>query len=365
MMAPSQLPAGRVIKNLLARITKNEKDGEAEYLLGRTYYSLYCSRDPRVIALYGTESAPRFPRVHTSPWEFKGVIGKDPVAISNMQSALKHLGIAVQLGGSEPGLHQLTLACAYEASAPVAAQLEPGGTSAAFKLRALKAYETSFTESRPKDKLRSYGQMPGTYESWISIEAAEGILRLDPKSRMSAEIKAHQQFMRQLPSGPITPLIFSIKGPRSLTTLLDPSRVVRFDLDGTGAPQRYSWVKSDTAFLVWQPVKGTRIRSGRQLFGSATWWLMPRNAYAAMSLLDDNADGWLSGAELRSLAVWMDANQNGVAEPSEVVSVDSVGISGLKTSYTGKIGESLVSVGGLRMTNGRVLPTYDWVTRRR
>ncbi len=366
MIGPSQLPAERVIRNLEARLAKNPKDGEAEYLLGRTHYALYCAGDPRVIALYGTDAAPRFPSTHPSLWEFQEIKPqKDPKQISRAKSAIKHLQKAVHLGGGEPGLYELTLACAFEASSQDAPSVQMHATRKSFLTSARSWYIRSFQESRPKDVTRPYAQMPMTYENWISIEAAAGVLRIDPKSSLKKEIEAHRLAMSKLPSGPITPLIFSLTTKKSLNELLDSSRIVKFDLDGTGAPQQYAWVKPTTAFLVWQPYKGNAIRSGRQLFGSATWWLMPPNAYAAMSLLDDNTDGWLTGRELLSLAVWQDSNQNGVAEPREVNSVSSVGIAGLKTSYDARAGQSLVSLRGLRMSDGRIIPSYDWVTSAR
>jgi hypothetical protein len=169
--------------------------------------------------------------------------------------------------------------------------------------------------------------------------------------------------MAKLPGGPITPIIFSLTRPAALKELLDPSRRVQFNLDGTAAPQQYSWVKPETAFLVWQPNPFRRIQSGRDLFSSATWWLMPAHGYAAMALLDDNQDGWLTGTELKCLAVWQDCNQNGIAEPSEVRPLAHVGVAGLKTTYSVGIGESYGSPFGLKMADGRVLSTYDWVTR--
>lgn len=363
MMGPSEFPADRIIKNLETRIAKNPKDGMAEYMLGRTYYSLYCARDPRSIRLYGTVESPRFPSVHTSPWEFKNLTPKedDSVSLSNAKKGITHLTKAIKLGGGEPGLFQLTLACAYEASSHSASKIAPG--SKTFTKLAVSAYEASFKESRSIDVKRPFQKMAGTYESWISTEACDGILRLDPNSRLSGEIAKHREAMRKLPTGPITPLIFSLEKSNSLDDLLDPTKVVSFDLDGTGAPQNYAWVKPETAFLVWQPDQKLAIRSGRQLFGSATWWLMPQNAYDAMALLDDNADGWLRGREIKDLAIWRDLNQNGISEAHEVVSIESVGIVGLKTSFSGRTGESYVCISGLKLADGRLLPTYDWVTR--
>lgn len=362
-MSPSSLPAARVISNLEARIRKNPADAEQRYMLGRVYYTMFCANDSRAIRLYGTEASPSFPNEHTSPWEFQSrkpsFGGK---ATLNLQKALRSLKQAVMMGGGTPGLYSLTLACAYEAGIPLAAKVERGATGATFRKKALEYYARSFQESQATDRKQPTAQMPLTWAKWISIEAGESVLRLESKSSLKGAIEDHNGFMSRLPSGPITPIIFSVTKSAGLADLLDPSKTVRFDLDGTGAPQRYSWVKPDTAFLVWHPNPSRKVRSGRQLFGSATWWLMPANGYAAMSLLDNNQDGWLTRQELAGLAYWQDVNQNGVAEANEVRRLSHAGIVGLRTTFSGRIGESYVSSQGLKLFDGRVLPTYDWVT---
>ncbi len=364
MMPPTSLPAEKVIKNLEARLRQNPKDAQSEYMLGRVYYTLYYTNDPRAIQVYGTENNPRFPSEHTSPWNFSGrKPSASPVFIQHLADALRHLRRATQLGGGLPGLYSLTFACAYEAGIPDAPRVEKGASESSFRQRALECYVRSFNESKLADQSKPYAQQPGTYEKWVSVEAAESILRLDPKSPLKPSISDHLAQIAKLPGGPITPIIFSLTQSRSLAELLDPTRRVKFNLDGTGAPQLYSWVQPDTAFLVWKPTPSRQIHSGRDLFGSSTWWLMPANGYAAMALLDDNRDGWLTARELMGLAVWQDRNQNGVAEPNEVHSLARVGVTGLRTTYSARIGESFASPFGLKMADGRILPTYDWVTR--
>lgn len=365
MVAPSQIPASRVIKNLTARIAKIPKDAEAEYLLGRTYYSLFCFPDQKdKLYFYGTASDPRFPRFHPGMDEVDPKAKLvSPTSIAHAVQSMKHLKRALNLGGGEPGLYSLTLACAYIAFSPVAAKIEKRASTASYRTKALELFVTSFLASKAKDSKREYGRVPLTWESWISVEAGESIVKLSPNHPMKQAVQSHIEKMNKLPSGPITPLIFSLEKSASLAELLDPFAISHFDLEGTGAKQTYSWVKPSTTFLVWHPDPRVQIRSGRQLFGTATWWLMNRDAYAAMRILDDNSDGWLSGKELLGLGVWQDRNQNGVAERNEVRSVGSAGVVGLRTRATGRVGESLVCSGGLKMKDGRILPTYDWVTQ--
>ncbi|MFZ4508868.1 MAG: hypothetical protein ACOYON_14350 [Fimbriimonas sp.] len=364
MMGPSLLPFDRIIKNLESRVAKNSNDAEARYLLGRTYYATFCTTDRRAIYLYGTEDRPRFPSVHPSIFEFRELKARtDPAGLNRIRQAIKHLKKAVELRGGEPGLYPLTLACAYEASAPIAQTVDKRATPEKFRQFALTLYAKSYEDAKAKDRTRGHPKAPMTWEKWISVEAAEGVLRLDPQSPLKSNIQEHLKFLETLPPAPITPIVFHLTRSKSLASLLDLSRTVEFDLAGNGSRQLYGWVKPDTAFLVWQPDPSKPIRSGRQLFGSATWYLMPANGYSALALLDDDGDGWVSGPETHGLAVWRDANQNGIAEPAEVLAIEKTPIQALKTSISRRQGASYVSDGGLRLTNGRLLPTYDWVTQ--
>jgi hypothetical protein len=168
---------------------------------------------------------------------------------------------------------------------------------------------------------------------------------------------------QELPPGPVTPIVFSFREHRRLADLIDTGASVAFDLDGTGRPRNWSWVRPDTALLVWDPSGAGRITSGRQLFGSVTWWLLPGDGYRAMDLLDDDRDGELTGQELRGLAAWFDRNTNGRSEPGEVTPLDKLGVAGLKTTAMSRDGDSPMHRRGLRLSDGRTLPTYDWLAR--
>jgi hypothetical protein len=120
-------------------------------------------------------------------------------------------------------------------------------------------------------------------------------------------------------------------------------------------------VKPGTAILVWDPKATGRIESGRQLFGSVTWWIFWRDGYAALDALDDDRDGWLSGEELKGLAVWVDRNGNGVSDAGEVMSVESLGVEGISARWTGRDGASPMNRFGIRLNDGSVVGSWDWV----
>lgn len=354
------MPVDRVVANLEKRLAKNSKDATAHYLLGRTYYAVFCGTDKKFLRFYGTPEDPQFSREQPSFYEFHELKPKhDSATISIARKAIHHLKAANSLGGGELGLYPLTLACVYEASQSIASFVQPGANRATFRQRALALYQRSFQAAR-NDKHET-AQRPMTYEKWISVEAGEAVLRLDPNSNLKPAIKERLAQLEKLPNGPITPIIFSVSRYARLGELLDPLKRVQFDLDGTGAKQIVPWIKPDTALLVWLPDESKPITTGRQLFGSATWWLMPSNGFEALKLLDDNANGWIEGKELGALAMWQDANQDGKSAPREVKRLGQVGVTGLRTTWNSKDGESLVSADGLRLSNGQTLPTYDWV----
>ena len=134
-----------------------------------------------------------------------------------------------------------------------------------------------------------------------------------------------------------------------------------FDLDGTGRKAQWPWIKPSTGLLVWDPQNKGEITSGRQLFGTATWWLLFPNGYAALDALDDNRDGSLSGAELRGIGVWFDKNANGRSDPGEVQPVTDFGVQAIRTRSTGSDHGMPMNAQGIVLKNGAVVPTYDWV----
>ena len=158
----------------------------------------------------------------------------------------------------------------------------------------------------------------------------------------------------------ITPVVFSTRAGVSLPDLLS-TRSVRFDLDGFSEGRLWPWVKPETGILVWDPSGTGRITSGRQLFGSATWWMFWKNGYQPLAALDDNNNGLLTGKELSGIAVWRDKNSNGVSDPGEVVTVQEFGIVAIAVKPCADTGGQLLRTDGIQLKNGLTLPTFDWV----
>lgn len=202
----------------------------------------------------------------------------------------------------------------------------------------------------------------------ISQEAAEHYLKLirtrevsDVESRRIPQIEADLKTLKKRGIA-MTPIIFSETENRTLRELLSPRRV-SFDMDGDGLLDDCAWVKAETSILVWDPKNTSVVTSGRQLFGSVTWWIFWSDGYQALAALDDNGDGELSGAELHGLAVWRDANGNGISDAGEVTPIEETQIAGLSvfSTETASPNAAPANPAGLRMKDGRRLPSYDWV----
>lgn len=238
-----------------------------------------------------------------------------------------------------------------------------------WRLAAEQSYLRAFRLTL-QDDLRYTGPVFGGPSDFVSHEAGEGYLRL---VEQRGEHKADAPNVSEVREGiervrethrpnAVTPIIFSLSPSDSLDELLAPETHVQFDLDGTGRGMTWPWVKPTTGILVWDPDGTGEITSGRQLFGSVSWWMFFQDGYRALDALDDNRDGWLTGDELAGLAVWFDLNSDGVSSSHEVVPVQSLGITAIATRPTGHDGISPMHEAGLILADGTTLPTYDWIT---
>jgi len=203
----------------------------------------------------------------------------------------------------------------------------------------------------------------------VGYEAGKAYVRLwEAEEQIGPEvqeklggIKANLATLEALTIGAITPIVFTLGKTPALADLLAPEQVVRFDLDGDGFAEQRPWIKPTTGLLVWDADGGGKILSGRQLFGSVTWWLFFSNGYRALDILDDNRDGFLTGAELKGISAWFDRNSDGRSDSGEVVSLESLGVTALGTTPSGYEGECPMHRSGIRFKDGRTLPSYDWI----
>jgi len=150
------------------------------------------------------------------------------------------------------------------------------------------------------------------------------------------------------------------------TDLEAPDARVTFDVDGSGLDRTWSWITPKAAWLVSDPKRDGKITSGLQLFGNVTFWMFWHNGYAPLAALDDDRDGILTGKELAGLALWHDANGNGVADPGEVKPVSAYGIVAISCKWQ-VLNENpdkvAFSPNGVVFQDGKTRPTFDLVLK--
>jgi hypothetical protein len=235
--------------------------------------------------------------------------------------------------------------------------------------RALDAYRKAYALSLPLDRKKKH---LGPHEdSSIAMEAGEGILRVlgrrettEAEKEEAARVKGAVRSLG-MKGRVITPVVFPLRATAGLAACVDRSRTVIFDLDGDDLPERRPWVRPSTAILVWDPERTGRITSGRQLFGSVTWWIAWRNGYEPLAALDDDRDGRLAGAELAGIAVWIDRDGDAASDPGEVTPARAFGIASIAVTGTTTLDGVPAHARGIVLRDGTTLPTFDWITEAR
>lgn len=392
---PEYVPISRLVQNLSKAVEENPKSAEQHYLLGRIHYFAFmapqeANKDKSyqpgdTLGIYGRPPAVGFdggPDPGTSKHALPSRYQRTPEQqVAHVREAVRHLKQALLLRGDKPrtrdhesyaaalGFYELCLACALEGGAPYASKvgelygLPP--TPEAWRDAAIRYYLLTYQRAISAGKKLKYRATGGRL---LVEEAADSYRRLlQERGELSQEEIARLARMektlaplQKLPAM-VTPLLFSLTPQSDLSALLASNRRVRFDLAGVGRPQTLPWLQPETAILCWDPAKTGKITSGKQLFGSVTWWMFWRDGYEALGALDDNHDGWISGRELSGLALWFDRNQNGVSDPGEVVPIAQTPVAALAVTSTTRQQGSLMNPQGLRLKDGTTLPTWDWI----
>ena len=204
----------------------------------------------------------------------------------------------------------------------------------------------------------------GEYLDWEDhVVTGEALEHLKVLARSRADRDRVSSFDHRYsvarPSGWVTPIVVSIEDA-SFDALVDIASPVSFDFAGTGDARARGWLTPSAAWLVWDPNRRGDIQSGFDLLGQRTWAVFWRDGFEAMRSLDDNRDGELAGSELGGLALWRDANSNGVSEAGEVAPVSDFGVVALSVFGAEERPGLLAAPAGVRFENGVTRPLYDW-----
>jgi hypothetical protein len=400
------VPVERLLRNVSAYVKTHPKDAEGHFLLGRLHASAFLFDLKKELPVAATEKSgdryiyadknsetQRPLLLHRGPSLMRREQnGVSEVDTREFAASVREYQLAIALGSDEPTgigwkapsnrlLSYLGLAWMIEQGTPYRYQLGvppavdgKANTMEGWTEQALAAYRRCYALSGNQESGDPDGRLAPRFE------CGDAIVRI-LKKKIPAEqpgiwtwlvgkdpYRAERRELARLEkamSGPrgiaISPIVFSLAGPASLSSLLAPELDVKFNLDGSGLASRWPWVKPDTGILVWDPQHTGAITSGTQLFGSVTWWLFWSNGYQPLAALDDDGDGWLSDRELNGIAVWRDKNQNGVADPGEVNPATAWGIRRIAVRPYGAMAGSLYHPFGIQFQDGSSVATYDWV----
>jgi hypothetical protein len=137
-----------------------------------------------------------------------------------------------------------------------------------------------------------------------------------------------------------SPLVLNFNPTAGGIDTISSFRGVDFDLKGKGSKQTVGWVRPEQGgFLVLDLNNNNMIDSGKEMFGEATnilgTNLQASNGYIALSQYDNNGDGSIDHKDkiFKSLKVWFDLNTDGISQPGEITSLQSLEINKLKFNY--------------------------------
>lgn len=368
-MAPTQMPVARLLKNVQAYVKTHPKDAHGYYTLGRINSAAF-AQDTETIGVYTFGPLPEVP-AHSSliPPPRNRTKPLSARTLTYLSDALRNYQQATVLSSAD-GLTWLGLGFQCEEALPFPKAIVQASVALndrsldAEKLRqrGLLAYRKAYALTVKKDSSETVGPA-----NPVSVEAAQGILRLQANRSLSSEDQKEVAEMRQrittFQNQPrmVTPILISFERQASLTDLLAPEKHVGFDLAGDGLGRKWSWVKPTTGILVWDPQHTGKITSGLQLFGSVTWWLFWKDGYEPLAALDNNRNGWLEDKELQGIAVWFDRNGNGISDKGEVVSLSALSIKRI-AAHAAKVDDGVpVNQEGIQLRDGSSLKTFDWM----
>ena len=353
------VPVERIVSNLERLVAEKPNDAHLRLNLARTHAMAFARKADRLQVARGSEAGGAFvsyrepDHVRRVP---KPVVTSDPVkqaeARAHLAKALVRYEEAIRI--ADPSL-------ALVARLGQAWAVEMSGDSA----RAVGLYRALITDAwEREDSRRTSGEL--VYQP-VTAEAAGYLIPLLDEGRDKAEIaelRARIRHLERLPR-PITPVAIPLRAGMDATDVVDRGVRVRFDADGSGRAQEWTWIARDAGWLVYEQ-RGAPMTSALQLFGTVTFRLFWRNGFDAMHVLDDDGDGRVAGEELRHLSIWRDADRNGVSERGEVRPLSAWGIVSLSYAHEIDEGDLVAAVAprGVTVSDGSTRPAFDvWLRR--
>ena len=133
---------------------------------------------------------------------------------------------------------------------------------------------------------------------------------------------------------------------------------VQFDINHDGVKDHVAWTNGHDGMLALDINGNGKIDSGSELFTPNFAGGNFADGLAALASLDSNQDGVIDSKDqaFAKLSVWQDANHNGITDAGELLSLTSLGITGIDlaaTAGTGAIdGQSIAANGTFTYADG-------------
>lgn len=200
----------------------------------------------------------------------------------------------------------------------------------------------------------------------VTAEAAgylKPLLNADKDKAELASLAEKVAVVEKIPR-PVTPIAIPLQDGLSLAEVEHRAARISFDADGSGRAKEWSWITPEAGWLVYDQRGTGRIDSALSLFGNVTFWCFWNSGYEPLASLDNDGDGELSGRELAHLAIWRDANGNGVSDPGEVKPLAAWGIVSLSCRHEIDVSHPdriSYSPRGVTFAGGQTRATYDVV----
>ncbi|HMF16499.1 MAG TPA: tetratricopeptide repeat protein [Gemmataceae bacterium] len=349
------IPVARLVENLEKIAAKKPKDAQVRFNLARAHAMAYALKTDTAQVFKGKEMDGAWFGYEPNHVPFAAKASDDAAKVKTAQ---EHLAKAIDIYKEAIKLAPTNLT----ARLGLAWCIDQSKN----KKEAIKEYQTVIEDAWKKEK--DLEKAPLGWHS-VTAEAAGYLIPLLDPGKDNAEIRILEdriKKMRMVPR-PVTPIVIPLRDGLSAGDLVDPSATVAFDADGSGLKRKWTWITKDAGWLVIDPRGTKKITSGLQLFGNVTFWMFWDNGYQALSALDANGDGWLTGKELDGLAIWHDKNGDGICDPGEVKSLAEWGIVALScrcqidSTHPDRIPFSPL---GVRFRDGVTRSSYDVVLRR-
>jgi hypothetical protein len=352
-----KVPVDRLVTNLEETVKKDAKDLKALVNLARVHAMAYALKTDTAEVRKGKEAEGVWFGYEPALVPFSKVEKTDDA--DKLKAAKAHLAEAVERYKQAVALapDDLTVRLGYSWT------VDQSGD----KDEAVKQYRSLLDDAWKKEQDLKSLPLGGRTVTGEGAGYLIALLDADKDKDEIATLTDRAAKLNKLPR-PVTPIAVPLRDGLGARDIEDLGAAVAFDADGSGLKRKWTWITKDAGWLVYDPKEAGDVSSGLQLFGNVTFWLFWSTGYDALASLDDNRDGVLTGDELRGLAIWNDANGDGVCDPGEVRPLSDYGITAVSCRFERDPAHPdriAFSPKGVTFRDGTTRPTFDLVLKPR